>query len=261
MTRSRWRALSAVSWALSLAACDVTLATGLAESEANQVVVALDREGIGAEKREAEGGDEGFAVHVSPDDVAPALAVLRASGLPRAPEPGLAQMFTGQGLVPTPTEERARYAVGLAGDLARSIEAIDGIVDARVHLAIPERDPARLDEPEASRPRPTASLLVRHRGAQLPTDANGLRSLVAGAVEGMRREDVTVVAVPVPSAPSREGRTGLVRVGPVSVTRGSAGPFRLFVGAALCGHVVLALLLAVVALRKRKPAPAEPAAA
>lgn len=253
--RARWLALAGL---LVVTGCDVTLATGLEEREANQVVVALDREGIGAEKRAAEGTEGGFAVRVSPDDVAPALSVLRASGLPRAPEHGLAEMFGGDSLVPTPTEERARYAVGLAGDLARSIEAIDGVVDARVHLAIPERDPARLDDPEAPRPHATASVLVRHRGSALPTNADALRSLVAGAVEGMRPADVTLVAVPVPPA-GQSQRAGLVRLGPLAVTRGSASALRYALGSLLCGNVVLALLLAAVALRKRKPAEPVPA--
>ena len=85
---------------------------------------------------------------------------------------------------------RSRAAQATAGELARSIESLDGVLDARVHLARPDPDPAG----EAPR-RATASVLVRHRAGPPPVSVAQVQSLVAHAVEGLRADDVAVVLV------------------------------------------------------------------
>src|SRR5690606_28919827 len=104
----------------------------------------------------------GYRVLVASDEVAAALSVLRAEELPRAPEPGLHDVFGRASLVPTATEERARLTAALGGELARSVESIDGVLDARVHVALPDASELPLD---VAPPRPRASVLVRHRPA------------------------------------------------------------------------------------------------
>ena len=145
---------------LLAAACAQPLEAGLAEGEANAILVALHDRGIGAHK-ESEAGAETFEVRVAAEDFARGLDVLRAEGLPRRPPEGLREVFGEGGLVPTATEERARYVAALGGELARSLEAIDGVLEARVHLALPERRLLAVDE---APPRPRASVLLRHRG-------------------------------------------------------------------------------------------------
>ena len=89
------------------------------------------------------------------------------------------------------------------------------MLDARVHLA-PGSDPSLSNE--APR-RPTASVLIRHATEAPPLDEARVRSLVAGAVEGMRPEDVAVIFVrraPRPLPPQRA-----TRLGAITVTAGS----------------------------------------
>ena len=237
--------------ALGIAAgCDATVASGLAEGEANRILVALEAQDIGADKlRIAAGTDETlWDVTVAPDDVGRALAVLRAADLPRAPEPGINEVFGEGSLVPTATEERARYAAALAGELAASIEAIDGVLDARVHVAIPEvRDFALDDAP----PAPRASVLIKHRPGEPPYDEVEIKALVAGAVDGMTAENVAVVGVPGPATPEPTA-SSLVRVGPISVTRGSAFALKAMLGGALLLNLLLAAALIFVSMRKRR---------
>ena len=242
--------------ALLLAGCQSTIASGLDEAQANRIVVALDSHGIGADKsRVAAGTDEPrWEIDVATDDVGRALAILRAADLPRAAEPGIGDVFGEGSLVPTATEERARYAVGLAGELAASIESIDGVLDARVHVAIPEARDFALDE---APPRPRASVLIKHRPGPPPYDESQIRALVAGAVHGMQPEDVAVVGVPGPAAPEATG--SLVRVGPISVTRGSSGALKSVLGAALGLNLILAAALVLVWVRRRRPLPSEAA--
>ena len=246
-------ARGAVLWAaLLLGGCESTIAEGLDETQANLILVTLEAHEIGGDKQRvsAAGGDPSWEVRVSNDDVGPALAVLRAADLPRAEEPGFADVFGEGSLVPTATEERARYGAALAGELAASIEAIDGVLDARVHVAMPEpRDFALDQEP----PRPRASVLIKHLPGAPPYDETQIRSLVAGAVHGMAPEDVAVVGVAGPREPVLAG--SLVRVGPISVTRGSSFALKAVLGTALGLDLVLAAALIVLWTRRRRALP------
>ena len=76
-----------------------------------------------------------------PGDASRAQRLLSERELPRPRPPGFGEVFGKGSLVPTPTEEHALYLHALAGELARSLEAIDGVVGARVHLGLPRPDP------------------------------------------------------------------------------------------------------------------------
>lgn len=241
------------SLAVAIAGCQTAIESGLPETEANRALIALDQHGIHAAKEvEGASGEEAtYAVLVAPDDVAAALAVLRAEDLPSDPEPGLHEVFGEGSLVPTETEERARLTAALGGELARSIEAIDGVLDARVHVALAERSEMLLDEtPE----RPRASVLIRYRAGSAPHDAGQIRQLVAGAIQGMDPADVAVIAVATPEAPTSS--THLTSIGPIAVARGSASMLKIVLGAMLATNVLLALGLGVVIARRRRTAEA-----
>jgi type III secretion protein J len=235
--------------ALGALGCDQAIQVDLRESQANRVLVALHDEGIGAskEREDARGDEARFRITVPRGEVPDALSVLRAADLPRSSEPGLNEVFGEASLVPTATEERARYVSALSGELARSLETIEGVLDARVHVAIPNRRDFSLDEQP---PRPRASVLIKHRRGERPYDETSVQSLVAGAVEGMRTEDVAVVGVAGPEPPDLT-TGGLVHLGPVAVSRGSAPILKGVLAAALALHALLAALVVVVARRRR----------
>lgn len=237
--------------------CEAAVESGLDEAEANAIVVALHEAQIGARKEPDPSGDDRYQVLVPADDVGPALERMREEGLPRPESPGLSEMFAEGGLVPTATEEQARYVAALGGELSSSIEAMDGVLDARVHVALPDTRRLALDE---ERPRPRASVLIRHRGARQGYSDDAVRALVAGAVQDMAPEDVAVVGVPVEIREANRGER-LVSLGPVTVTRGSATSLKAILGAALALHVLLAGLLVWVVSRRRKAAAAPPAEA
>jgi type III secretion protein J len=242
----------AVAW---FAACDATVISGIDEAQANELLVALDRAGVSAAKAREEGTADPprYRVSVASDDVARALVVLREAELPRRTPPGIVEVFGEGGLVPTPTEERARLAAALGGELGRSIAAIDGVLDARVHVAVPEVRDVPLD---GAAPRPRASVLVRAR-PDAAFDEAAVRALVSGAVAGLMAEDVAVVVSRVPtrmqSAPSE-----LVRIGPVAVSRGTAGAARALVaGSALLNVAILGGALLYARRLKRRVEEAE----
>lgn len=244
---------SAFVLALALVGCQAELAAGLSENDANAMIVALDRAGIGASKESEAGSDPPlYVVRVGPDDVADALAVVRAEGLPRAIEPGVAEVFGEGSLVPTPTEERARFVAATSGEIARSIESIEGVLDARVHIALPDTSSLSFDAP---RPPPRASVLIRYRGDLAPYDESAIRRLVAGAVDGLDEASIAVVGVATPAAPPVSER--MSHLGPISVTRGSATTLKLVLGGLLALNLVLAAALGVVTTRRRQKAEAD----
>ncbi len=180
------------------------------EPQANHVLVALGEAGIVARKAPQEGEEGGFAVAVAPADAARARGVLAARDLPRPRAPGFAELFGSPGLVPTPVEEHVRYLHALAGELARSIEGIDGVASARVHVALPAPDPLRPDARRA----PRASVLVKCRAgarARIEAEADGIRRLVAGAADGLEAATVAVVVAEGPAAPLPPAATGAAR--------------------------------------------------
>jgi type III secretion protein J len=228
----------ALALAVGLAGCAVPVAGGLDDVEANRVFVALERANIDASKEQDPGGDSKWRVTVARDDLPRALGVMREEDLPRRDPPGLIEAVGKGSLVPSEAAEHAQLVAGVAGDLERSLQGIDGVLRARVHLSIPEPGPLR-DAPE---PRGSAAVLLEHLGVTPPVSADSIQRLVAGGVAGLVPADVTVVMVPrmAAAALAPNGGDGLAHVGPIAVTRASMRQLQ----AALVALVALVAALA-----------------
>lgn len=240
---------------LVLAGCSTTVATDLDEADANVVVVALAQRGITADKGSDEAHEGRFAVTVSREDGAAAVATLARENLPARRSPGVLESLGPTALVPSRLAEHAKLVQGTAGELERSLRAVDGILSARVHLALEQRDPLASFAVAAGAARPdvrTASVLLRHRGATPPLAKADVQRLVAGAVPGLDADKVSVVltATPTPAADATE--PALVRFGPVEVSRGSVPTLRWCVGAVAVANLLLATLLLVLWWRGRR---------
>jgi type III secretion protein J len=220
----------------TLAACAVPVAGGLDDVEANRVFVALDRANVDAVKEQDPGGEGKWRVTVARDDLPRALSVMREEDLPRREPPGVVDAVGKGSLVPSEAAEHAQLVAAIAGELERSLEGIDGVLQARVHLNVPSPSPLR-DAPPA---RGSASVLVEHRGATPPVSAESIQRLVAGGVAGLAPADVVVVMVARPAPAGLEGEAGLAHVGPIAVTRASMHPLQ----AALVALVALVAALA-----------------
>lgn len=233
--------IAAALLALGLAACNAPVASNLPESEANRAVVALEQHGVSAEKERDPEAEGRFRVNVGRDEAGAAAGVLAQEAVPGRDSPGILQSLGSGSMVPSRLAEHARLLSGIAGELEQSLQAVDGIVSARVHLASPERSP--LDEATPSKP--SASVLIRHRGAASPLALSDVQRLVAGAVAGLAATDVSVVATTAPIS-ARPPERELRHVGPITVTRASLSPLRFVAAGAVALN--LALLLAVLLL-------------
>lgn len=219
--------------------CTSPVAAGLEEEDANRIIVALDHTNIDATK-EVDPTIEGkFRVIVARDDASRALTTMREEELPRPRPAGVLSAMDKGALVPSQAAEHAQLVAGLAGDLERSLEGIDGVLSARVHLNLPAPDPLR----DTAQPKSSASVLLAYRGSTPPLTTESVQRLVAGGVSGIAPADVAVVAIS-RAAPAAARESQISHVGPIAVARGS---MRALQGA-LAGLIVLIALLATATL-------------
>lgn len=114
---------------------------------------------------------------------------LASQGLPRSGVVGL-EIMDKFNLGATDFDKRVQYLRAVQGELTRTIEQIEGVRAARVHLNVPEPSLFVRDKQPAS-----ASILLSLRpGTRLePAQVRGIAHLVAGSVEGLKPDDVTIL--------------------------------------------------------------------
>lgn len=193
--------LGVMAGCLGLSGCSGQELYGqLDERQANEMVAVLRNAGLAAEKQRRDGGS--FVVTTSAADFSAAVEVLKEGGYPRDTHDSLGEVFRKEGFVSSPLEERARLTHALSQEIAHTLSSIDGVVMARVHLAMPQKDPL------AEKPRlAAASVFIKHRpGVDLNPRVGHIKALVVNAIEGLPYDNVTVAlftAEPWPGAAVR----------------------------------------------------------
>ncbi|MBE3582921.1 MAG: flagellar M-ring protein FliF [Limnochordaceae bacterium] len=160
------------------------LFTGLQTSEAAQIVSFLQEKKVPYQL--AEGGT---AILVPDKQVYDLRLQIAGAGLPGDSVVGF-ELLNQSNLGLTDFERRARYNWALQGELTRTIEKLDGVEEARVHLVIPE--PSVFVR---STPSPSASVFVRLTPGHTlaPEQVRAITTLVSRSVPGLKESDVVVV--------------------------------------------------------------------
>jgi type III secretion protein J len=229
---SRLLAMACIGGA-GASACSVPIAGSLDDAEANRVLVALDRANIDATRESDPAAEGSWRVEVAREDVQHALSAMQAEELPRRLPASVLESVGKGSLVPSEAAENAQLAAGISGDLERSLESVEGVLSARVHLSVPAPALLRDSAPQ----RGTASVLVEYRGATPPISADSIQRLVAGGVASLLPSEVAVVMIPRP-VPAGSVGSDFGHVGPIAVARTSMKRLQ----------AALVLLVAVVAL-------------
>ena len=148
--------------------------------------------------------ETGTALLVPADRVYDARLQLASQGLPRGGSVGFELMDNAR-FGASQFAEQINYQRGLEGELARSIEAMNTVQHARVHLAMP-RQSLFVRERQA----PTASVLLNVYPGRSLSDAqvSAISWLVASSVPELTAENVSIVDQNgrLLSAPLGEGR-------------------------------------------------------
>ncbi|ATU68245.1 type III secretion system inner membrane ring lipoprotein SctJ [Piscinibacter gummiphilus] len=191
------RRLAVFGAALLLAGCMRQELYGqVSERQANEMVALLQGAGIDARKEHRDAAN--FAITSPSADFGRAIELLHANGYPRGNFDSVGQVFKKEGFVSSPVEERARLTYALSQELANTLQTIDGVVVARVHLAVPEKDPLT-DKPHPA----SASVFIKHRaGRDLTGQVNQMKALVVNGVEGLPYDNVTVALFPAETVPA-----------------------------------------------------------
>ena len=177
-----------VATMMTMAGCgkETTLHSGLEERQANLVLAALLDAGISCTKVAGEEGT--WNVMVDESRFAEAVNLLESQGLPRRSFQGVGEVFKKTGMISSPSEERIRFMDALAQDLSRTISGIDGVIDARVHIVLPENDPFARNVLPSS-----AAVAIRSRwDTDLSDVIPSVKGLVKNAIEGLTAEKIMV---------------------------------------------------------------------
>jgi len=181
-----------VSAVLFLAGCESQeLFSDLTEVEANEIVAVLFSADLKANKS-ADKKSGSYKIFTDKSSFSEAVAILQARGLPRERFESVGDVFQKDGFVSSPLEERARLNYAMSQELSRTISNIDGVMMARVHLAVPKK--AHLaDSVEPS----SASVFVKHRAdVDLSKSVGKIKSLVVTGLENLPYDNVTVGLFP-----------------------------------------------------------------
>ena len=160
------------------------LFSGLSADEGGRIIDELQKSNVPYRV------DDGGAEILVPDALAGRTRLmLAARGMPNSNN-NVWSLFDNEALGVSPFVEQAHYMRGLEGNLAKTIEDVNGVAAARVTLAVPQRT-AFLE----NQPKPSASVMVRLEPGVTLSSAQtaGIVHLVSASVPGLAPEAVSVV--------------------------------------------------------------------
>ncbi len=160
------------------------LFSSLQPQEAGKMIDKIQERGV-----EYKIGAGGSSIYVSSDKVYEVRLALAKEGLPSRGQKGWS-LFEDAKIGESPLAQDVKHLQALQEELAMSIQMIDGVSHARVHLVLPEKT-LFSNSPNVAKASVSLSLI----GARRLTPANiaAITHLVAGSIEGLAPENVKIV--------------------------------------------------------------------
>ncbi|ALE02957.1 flagellar basal-body MS-ring/collar protein FliF [Bartonella ancashensis] len=160
-----------------------TLYIGLSRDDVNRIGMALGEAGIAFDV-----SSEGNSVQVPIGNAEKARMFLAEKGLPTSNNAGY-ELFDNMGsLGLTSFMQEITRQRALEGEISRTIQAVQGVKAARVHIVLPDKGSFR-----RVNQKPTASVVIRTDGGFSVESAQSIRQLVAAAVPSLEASSVTVM--------------------------------------------------------------------
>ncbi|MGN6187929.1 MAG: flagellar basal-body MS-ring/collar protein FliF [Conexibacter sp.] len=161
-----------------------TLMTGLDPAQTGRVTAALDTKGIGYELQ-----NNGTALAVEKGKTAEARIALASAGVSgSSAQPGY-ELLDRQKLGTSNFQQQVNYQRALEGEIAKTVEQVEGVSGASVQLVLPDRE-AQLFSDTASPA--TAAVLLAGATSLDPGAVRGIAQLVANSVPGLQTDKVTI---------------------------------------------------------------------
>ena len=163
----------------------VPLFTNMETKDAGEVAAKLKEQKVNYEVQE---NKLGTTILVPSDQVHEARLNLSTEGLPRG-QKGF-EIFDDSKLGVTEFQNKVNYLQALQGELTRTIEQIDAVQKARVHIVLPEDSLYKKNEKPA-----TASIMLMLKPNQTlqKKEIKGIVNLAAHSIQGLQPENITIV--------------------------------------------------------------------
>lgn len=160
------------------------LYSGLGAEEAAKIVEKIRDAEIAYELK-----DGGTTIYVDEQKVYEMRLTMAGQGLPTGDQGGYS-ILDDDSFGSSPFQQGIKYKRAQEGELARSIQSIDGVISARVHVVKPEGSLFKGKGKGAS-----ASVSLKLKSGKHMTGSNisAIVHLVAGGVEGLEPQNVTVI--------------------------------------------------------------------
>jgi flagellar M-ring protein FliF len=158
------------------------LLAGLDAKDASAVTAKLSADGVAYQ---LDGG--GTTILVPQSVLDKERIAVAAAGLPAGSTHDGWAAFDKQGLTSSSFQQQVAYQRAMESTLAASLQGIDGVRSAQVHLALPEKRLFSEDQ-QAAR----ASVLVQTSGALSDATVDAMTHLVASAVPSLSPKDVSI---------------------------------------------------------------------
>jgi flagellar M-ring protein FliF len=159
------------------------LFSNLASTDASAIVDELNAQGVPYTL-----ADGGQTIMVAKDQVYDLRLAMSGKGLPSGQDTGYA-LLDQQGITTSEFQQQVTYQRALEGELSKTLEALDGVRQAVVHVALPKEEVFATDQAA-----PTASVLLDLApGTQLTSEQiTAITNLVSSSVQDMEPKQVTV---------------------------------------------------------------------
>lgn len=170
---------------ISLSGCgDSSVADGLAQRDANEIVAALRARGIEASTEKERGAKGRYTVSVSSDRFGEAAAALTELGLPAEQKLSFGELVAPSGILPSSREvEALRLDRAAAAEIEALLSQHPGVASAGVIVRM------RATQSGES---PAVSVVVQKRAGDALDEA-AVREIVVRAVPGIRPEGIVLM--------------------------------------------------------------------
>ena len=154
-------------------------------SDANSIVAAVQAEGSTADVR-----NNGTAIYVPADRVHDLRIALANKGIPAGGHVGFEIFDEADSLGTTNFLQNVNLVRALEGELGRTVQAIESVHRARVHLVLPKRELFSRQKQQ-----PSASVVLKMKGAKRldGEQTAAVQHLVAAAVPGLKPGRITII--------------------------------------------------------------------